>query len=305
VALISPKTVGVLAEVISGGSANESGELIGIYRSAYKLQSFMRDCNVDFIVGSNSRVPALVECLRQVNNGQNADDLMPAILESAADPRDFINDPDRHTGVLKVLNSALVYDGYELRIVAGGVRLMPLGRTAQVVVDLTARAVTIDFDSVNLDLERALSSVASDPEDAVTSACSTVESVCRSIILELKMDLPASKDIKGLYNAVKGPLGLAPDRADVDSAIANDVRTILSGLITTTQGIGSLRTHAGDAHGRERGYSRIDERIARLAIHSASTLSLFLIDTWQKKCPSRPLIRHDDTAGGFGGTPPE
>jgi hypothetical protein len=53
----------------------------------------------------------------------------------------------------------------------------------------------------------------------------------------------------------------------------------------------SLRTHAGDAHGRERGHSRVDERIARLAIHSASTVSLFLIETWQKKYPARTLIK--------------
>jgi hypothetical protein len=49
------------------------------------------------------------------------------------------------------------------------------------------------------------------------------------------------------------------------------------------KGIGSLRTHAGDAHGRERGYGRIDARIARLAIHTSSTLALFLIETWETK----------------------
>ncbi|WP_446686926.1 abortive infection family protein [Paracoccus niistensis] len=54
-------------------------------------------------------------------------------------------------------------------------------------------------------------------------------------------------------------------------------------------GVGSLRTHGGDAHGRERGYARIDARIARLSIHAASTAALFLIETWQRKFPTRPL----------------
>lgn len=57
-------------------------------------------------------------------------------------------------------------------------------------------------------------------------------------------------------------------------------------------GIGSLRTHVGDAHGREKGFVRIDARIARLAIHSASTVSLFIIETWQRRHPAKPLVRH-------------
>ncbi|WP_316232324.1 abortive infection family protein [Bradyrhizobium sp. SZCCHNR1051] len=34
--------------------------------------------------------------------------------------------------------------------------------------------------------------------------------------------------------------------------------TILSGLNSVVNGVGSLRTHVGDAHGRERSYRRID-----------------------------------------------
>jgi len=37
-------------------------------------------------------------------------------------------------------------------------------------------------------------------------------------------------------------------------------------------------------------------RIARLAIHAASTVALFLIETWQRKFPARVLHRHDDPA---------
>ena len=147
------------------------------------------------------------------------------------------------------------------------------------------------------DLERALASSQTDPEDAVTAACSTVESVCRSILIELGQPLPAKKDVQGLYNAVKQPLGLSPDRSDIDPLIAGDVRQILSGLATVIGGVGALRTHGGDAHGREKGYARIDARIARLSIHAASTAALFLIETWQRKFPARPLPKADDPAG--------
>jgi hypothetical protein len=137
-----------------------------------------------------------------------------------------------------------------------------------------------------------LASAETDPEDAVTSACSVVESVCRSVLIELGLALPPKKDIQGLYQAVRDPLGLTPDKAGVADDIAMDVRTILGGLNSVVNGVGALRTHGGDAHGRERGYRRIDPRIARLAIHSASTVSLFLVETWQKKFPSRELKSH-------------
>ena len=83
--------------------------------------------------------------------------------------------------------------------------------------------------------------------------------------------------------AVQEPLGLKPSRSDLPAEIANDIRQILGGLTSTVLGIGALRTHGGDAHGRERGAVRIDARIARLALHSASTAALFLIETWERK----------------------
>ena len=116
--------------------------------------------------------------------------------------------------------------------------------------------------------------------------------MCRSILIELNEPLPDKKDIKDLFNAVRKPLGLSPDKPDIDPLIADDVRKILSGLATAIEGIGALRTHGGDAHGRERGYTRIDQRIASLAIHAASTVAPFLIQIWQRKYPQRALPAH-------------
>lgn len=153
-------------------------------------------------------------------------------------------------------------------------------------------STTFDLDTVRLDLNRALCSAEVDPEDAVTSACSMVESLCRSILIELDLPIPAQKDLKALYKAVREPLGLSPNKEDVHSEIKDDVRKILSGLTTVVEGIAALRTHGGDAHGRERGRQRVDHRIATLAIHSASSLALFLIETWQRKYPTKKLHRH-------------
>ncbi|MBD3764024.1 MAG: abortive infection family protein, partial [Rhodobacterales bacterium] len=165
-------------------------------------------------------------------------------------------------------------------------RLVEAGKGVPVLAELAGLSEVIDFDTVSRDLDRALASSQTDPEDAVTAACSTIESVCRSILIELGLPLPPKKDVQGLYNAVKQPLGLSPDRSDIDLLIAGDVRQVLSGLATIIGGVGALRTHGGDAHGREKGFARIDTRIARLSIHAASTAALFLIETWQRKYPA-------------------
>lgn len=293
---LSPQSIDAVADIISGGGGNDTTPPIGIYRSGPKLEKFMRSCNVAFKV-DGSRVPSLVTCLNNINNGFEAVGLLSRVIEAAADPRDFVQEPERHNAVLDHLNRALRFDGFELQQQGGRVRLVEAGKGVPVLAELAGLSEVIDFDTVSRDLERALASSQADPEDAVTAACSTVESVCRSILIELDQPLPAKKDVQGLYNAVKQPLGLSPDRSDIDPLIANDVRQILSGLATVIAGVGSLRTHGGDAHGREKGYARIDARIARLSIHAASTAALFLLETWQRKFPTRVLPKAGDSSG--------
>ena len=296
---LSPQSIDAIAEIISGGGGNDPGPPIGIYRSGPKIEKFMRACNVSFrVVGS--RVPSLVDRLIEINNSDEANRAFPRIIEAAADPRDFLTDPDRHGAVVDYLNRVLRFDEFELQQRGGRMRLVESGKGIPVLSELAGLSEVFDFDTVGRDLDRALASCEADPEDAVTAACSTVESVCRSILTELGEPLPSKKDIQGLYNAIKQPLGLSPDRTDLDPLIANDVRQVLSGLSSMLAGIGALRTHGGDAHGREKGYIRVDPRIARLSIHAASTAALFLIETWQRKFPSRPLPKVGGIEGAGG-----
>ena len=62
---LTPQSIEALAMVISGGGGNDTTPPIGIYRSASKLESFMRGCNVAMSVGSGSRMPALIEALER------------------------------------------------------------------------------------------------------------------------------------------------------------------------------------------------------------------------------------------------
>jgi len=280
---LSPATLKALADVVSGGPGNGVVQSIGIYRTASQIEGLMMECNLDFRVGMNSRVAALLNFLRTVaSDDPYGGARLKRLIERVAEPDDYAAQPERQQAVISHLNRFLAKDGLEIVLQRDGVQLVEQGRSGAVVSAVAAKAAMIDFDTVQRDIQRALKSADDDPEDAVTAACSIIESVCRSILIELNLGLPAKKDIDGLVKAVQEPLNLSPGRTDLPDEIAADVRQVLGGLTSTAKGVGSLRTHAGDAHGRERGFKRVDGRIARLAVHSASTLALFLIETWEK-----------------------
>jgi len=287
--MFSPQTIEALAQVISGGAGNDDRKPIGIYRSGPKIEQFMRNCGVDMRIGAGSRLPVLTNWLIELN--RNGDDkALRLAFEYAADPRDFVREPEKHVAVMRHLNTYLVPDGFELQLQGGRARLCKSGATSSVVTALDDAARTLDLDTVRTDLDRALKNADTDPEDAVTAANSTLESVCRSILIELGKDLPEKRDITGLMKAIREPLGLTGDQASKE--ISDDVQKILGSLAGVSQGVGALRTHAGDAHGRERKFRRIDARIARLAINSAGSAALFLIETWQQKYPAKALTEH-------------
>lgn len=51
----------------------------------------------------------------------------------------------------------------------------------------------------------------------------------------------------------------------------------------TSEGIGALRTHASSAHGAGKKQYKLEARHARLAIHAAHTVTLFVLESWAKR----------------------
>jgi hypothetical protein len=284
---LSEQSIDAIAEVISGGSANGEPS-IGIYRQGWRIEAWFKTFGVPVDIGKESRLPATKTALNCAIFIDSTD-LIKRIIERAADPRDFVKEPERHAQVIDYLNKHLIFDGLKLETSGRSVRLVEIARAGPAADELSAVVAGINFDTVSRDLDRALRAAEEDPEIAVTAACALIESVCRSILIELKKPLPSKQDISSLYREVREPLGLSPTKEGLSAEVVNDVKAVLSGLVTTIQNIGALRTHAGGAHGKERGFRRIDVRIAKLAINSASAVALFLIETWQLRFPGREL----------------
>ena len=289
----SPFVIKALVDTITGGGGNDTAPSVGVYRSGPKIEQFFLDCGLDLRIGSSSRVPATTEFLRQVARHSDEPDL-GRIIEKVCDPREYLAEPEKANAVREHLNAALAADGWAVVVVGGKALLAERRGSGSIVEPFIAKVARLDFDTVQIEIARALPNLDSDPEDAVTAACSLIEAVCRSILIELKLPLPAKKDIDGLIRAVQEPLGLSPGRSGLPSEVEADIRQTLSGLTSVAKGIGALRTHAGDAHGREKGFRRIDPRIARLALNAAGSLALFLIETWERQ-QHRSLPQHPDT----------
>lgn len=135
--------------------------------------------------------------------------------------------------------------------------------------------------AVELEFRRAYDNIDRDPPTAVTAACAILESICKTYLEETGSPLPSKLALGPFWEAARDKLNLT------DAAIADeDLRKILKGLSSIIDGVAALRSHAGSAHGRsaaartrERPF-KIEARHARLAVHAAHTLALFILETW-------------------------
>lgn len=280
---ISGRSLEALTEAITGGPGNSTKPPVGLYRSAWYLERFMQDAGHAFTLGGGSRVPAVRAFLDELLAEPNGEAAILKLIERVADPRDFIGDPERNRAVVDYLNLYLVFDELELVLQTRQARVRKTSATATVIDAFSSKTLALNFEAVRAEVDRALESADRDPPVAVTAACVIIESVCRSILAELKIEPPSKRDVEGLLRAVQDPLGLLPSRSDLPPLIAADIRQVLGGLTTVAKGVGALRTHGGSAHATEIGQAPIDARIARFAIHSASTIALFLVETWERK----------------------
>lgn len=135
-----------------------------------------------------------------------------------------------------------------------------------------------DLTSLEREFQRALGSVDTDPPASVTAACAIIEALCKVYIEDQQLAVPSEQTVKPLWAVVQKDLGLDP--ASIED---NDLKRILSGLVSIVDGLGAFRTHVGSAHGRGRRGYHLHARHARLVIHAAHTLVSFVIETWDSR----------------------
>ena len=136
-----------------------------------------------------------------------------------------------------------------------------------------------DLPAVEKEFNRALASVESDPGQAVTAACAIVESLFKVYIKDKGLKSPGEQTLKPLWREVKGHFS-QHFSARPETVEAQDMIVILGGLAAVLNGVGDLRTHAGSAHGRGPKSYELKPADARLAVHAAHTVVVFVLGKW-------------------------
>jgi hypothetical protein len=125
---------------------------------------------------------------------------------------------------------------------------------------------------------RALSNVDSDPDAAMASASSTLESVCKQILDSYGEPYPRDESLQPLLKEAFSVLKLFPE-----SQADEHIKRILGGLFNAGVGLGVLRTKFSSAHGKGAAQPRLVARHARLAVNAATTVGHFLLETCQER----------------------
>ena len=135
-----------------------------------------------------------------------------------------------------------------------------------------------DIPSIELEFNRALENVNSEPREAVSAACNILESIFKVYISDENLPMPKKQDLQGVWKVVRANLGF-----DTKLVQDDDLKKVLSGVLSVVDGIGAFRTHASSAHGEGRKLYNLKPRHAKLTINAAHTVALFVLETWDEK----------------------
>jgi hypothetical protein len=143
--------------------------------------------------------------------------------------------------------------------------------------DALASSVLTNFDAdgVRIDWDKALSRRGHDPEGAITSARTLLETLCKQILDREGVPYTNKDDLPALYQRVAKNLNIAPSQHSEEA-----FKRILGGATTVVEGLGSLRNKIGDAHGKGGKPVRPTARHAALAVNLAGAMATFIIETW-------------------------
>ena len=133
-----------------------------------------------------------------------------------------------------------------------------------------------DEAGINQAWKKALERKASDPEGAITISRTILESVCKYILDEEKIEYDENKiDLPELYKKTAKELNLSPSQHTEDI-----FKQILGGCSGIINGLGALRNRLGDAHGKGKTTVKPAPRHAELAVNLSGAMALYLIETY-------------------------
>jgi hypothetical protein len=137
-----------------------------------------------------------------------------------------------------------------------------------------------DFDPENVRAvwQKALDRRLADPAGAITAARTLLETVCKHILDDLRIQYPDDCDLPRLWALTAEQLNLAPQQHQetIFKAILGNCQAVVGNLA-------AIRNRSGDAHGQGRRQVKPKARHAELAVNLAGTMAAFLVSTWKER----------------------
>lgn len=190
--------------------------------------------------------------------------------------------------LLDIFNKCLKPDGWEIAetadlfgkpIFAG----RPLAFSEDLVSPAKQIAKSINTEYISKQLNRMQTSIDLDPELAIGTAKEFVETICKTLLIEMRVPINNKCDLPDLVKLVRENLELLPNNIPEKAKGYETIKRVLSNLATIAQGLCELRGFYGTGHGKSANTGGIKPRHARLTVGAATTLGVFLYETYQEK----------------------
>lgn len=140
--------------------------------------------------------------------------------------------------------------------------------------DVSSALRSFSTEGVHAIWSKSLERRQSDPEGAITSARTLLESACKHILDEVGVPYDENTDLPKLYKTTAKVLNLVPSQHQEEI-----FRQILGSCTALVEGLGSLRNRLGDAHGKGKAGVKPSPRHAELAVNLSGAVATFLIAT--------------------------
>lgn len=146
--------------------------------------------------------------------------------------------------------------------------------------DITQVLQVFDPGHVHSAWQKALARRNADPEAALTSARTLLESTCKHILDGLGVAYNDSADLPDLYATVAKAMNLSPSQHTEQV-----FKQVLGGCHSVVQGLGAMRNRLGDAHGKGSTAYRPLPRHAALAVNLRGAMAMYLVETFEARKP--------------------
>jgi hypothetical protein len=122
-----------------------------------------------------------------------------------------------------------------------------------------------------------------DTESAIGKAKELVETVCKHILEQERIEIRKGWSFTELFNKTKEKLDFLPEHVIDEGKTKKSLENMLQGLSSIDSSIAVIRNTYGAGHGKSPEFLKLDKRYAQLMVGAASDIALFLLSTYEDK----------------------